>query len=299
MKTLTLFLLTLAATGAYGQTTVPNTFTSGTPAVATEVNDNFTALAAAVDNVALTPGPAGVDGQDGADGATGPQGSQGIPGSMGAPGTNGSNGADGLPGADGTNGTNGADGADGADGTNGTDGVDGVDGVDGPPGVAGPAGAQPFSVVGTDGVELGIVTNFTWTSQGMLADVLIPIFEPVSGTNGYMLAQVNTGVIEGPVIMYESSDCTGAAFVQSPIGAYVGHPSAAWSGIIAVASEGPSGSLYTHDEGSSLVSILVASTYYAPPLSVGCSASTPYSAFAWPARTFFAPTPSPYTLVEN
>ncbi len=51
---LTLGLLALITTGiAFGQTQVPNTFQSGQPAVAAEVNDNFSALeTAAIDNAA-------------------------------------------------------------------------------------------------------------------------------------------------------------------------------------------------------------------------------------------------------
>ncbi len=57
---------------AYAATTVPNTFAPNTPAKASEVNANFSALATAIDAISLTPGPAG---PTGATGATGPAGS--------------------------------------------------------------------------------------------------------------------------------------------------------------------------------------------------------------------------------
>jgi hypothetical protein len=80
-------LLAVAVTGvaiyAYAATTVPNTFTTGTIAKADEVNDNFSALATAIDTIELTPGPAGPTG------ATGPTGLQGPAGPTGATGPQG------------------------------------------------------------------------------------------------------------------------------------------------------------------------------------------------------------------
>ncbi len=61
---------------AYAATTVPNTFAAGDTAKAGEVNDNFSALATAIDTISLTPGPTGATG---ATGATGPQGPAGSP----------------------------------------------------------------------------------------------------------------------------------------------------------------------------------------------------------------------------
>lgn len=46
--------LTALAGFAWGQTTVPNTFTAGTPARAAEVNANFQALASAIDGLGGT-----------------------------------------------------------------------------------------------------------------------------------------------------------------------------------------------------------------------------------------------------
>jgi formylglycine-generating enzyme required for sulfatase activity len=72
---------------AWAATTGPNTFTANTPAKAGEVNDNFNALATAIDTISLTPGPKGDKGDTGATGATGPQGPQGPAGADGSPDT--------------------------------------------------------------------------------------------------------------------------------------------------------------------------------------------------------------------
>ena len=65
---LRLFILTLltASLNAVAETQVPHTFTDGTPAMASEVNENFDALEAAID--AIPQGPAGPQGPPGADG---------------------------------------------------------------------------------------------------------------------------------------------------------------------------------------------------------------------------------------
>ena len=63
--------LLVASFSVVADTKVPNTFTDGTPAKASEVNENFDALEAAIDAIPEGPagptGPAGADGQDGAD----------------------------------------------------------------------------------------------------------------------------------------------------------------------------------------------------------------------------------------
>jgi len=76
----------LIASTASGQTQVPNTFQSGTPAVASEVNENFDVLEQAVQVLESTdpvPGPAGPEGPQGVQGpqgSAGPQGAQGPAG---------------------------------------------------------------------------------------------------------------------------------------------------------------------------------------------------------------------------
>src|SRR5210317_2154083 len=68
---------------AFGQTQVPNTFQSGSPALASEVNENFDVLEQAVQMLESTdpvPGPAGPEGPQGPQGLQGPPGPQGPAG---------------------------------------------------------------------------------------------------------------------------------------------------------------------------------------------------------------------------
>lgn len=100
-------MLAVAAT-THAQTQVPNDFTAGTPARAAEVNANFDALEAAIDqNVsdiqAIPVGPQGEVGPQGPQGIQGPQGLQGPQGDAGLAGPQGPQGAigpEGPPGAD-------------------------------------------------------------------------------------------------------------------------------------------------------------------------------------------------------
>ena len=69
------------ACSAYGQTQVPNTFQSGSPALAAEVNENFDALAQAVQVLESTdavPGPAGPQGLPGPEGPQGAAGQDAV-----------------------------------------------------------------------------------------------------------------------------------------------------------------------------------------------------------------------------
>ena len=88
LKTLTVAIALLLTSVAFGQTEVPNTFESGQPAVAGEVNDNFDALAEAIDqNVSdIQAIPAGAQGEVGPQGI---QGAQGMPGDVGPQGQSG------------------------------------------------------------------------------------------------------------------------------------------------------------------------------------------------------------------
>jgi hypothetical protein len=89
--------LLTATTVALGQVTVPNTFTSGTPAKAADVNGNFNAVVTGINSNATAisalqtqvksipagqPGPQGQPGQPGPQGSQGPQGIQGPMGGL-------------------------------------------------------------------------------------------------------------------------------------------------------------------------------------------------------------------------
>lgn len=94
-----------------------NSFTNGSVANATDVNNNFTYLDDRITNISLTPGDTGL------------QGPIGLTGSQGTPGVNGQNGLNGLDGATGPAGATGPQGPAGTDGVNGTDGANGTNGV--------------------------------------------------------------------------------------------------------------------------------------------------------------------------
>ena len=87
------------ASTADTQNLVPYVFSPGTKAKADEVNANFNALADAINNIQLIPGP------QGAQGPQGPQGSQGLTGSQGPAGPQGPQGAQGPQGPSGAYGS--------------------------------------------------------------------------------------------------------------------------------------------------------------------------------------------------
>ena len=90
------FAILIAGT-AFGQTQVPNTFQSGSPALASEVNENFDVLVQAVQVLESTdqvPGPMGPEGPQGPQGDVGPQGPQGPQGVQGPEGPQGPAGQD-------------------------------------------------------------------------------------------------------------------------------------------------------------------------------------------------------------
>jgi hypothetical protein len=102
MRQLACITVTILLTGiAQAQTEVPNTFEAGEPARAADVNANFDALEAAIDQNASAiqqipagpEGPQGDPGPQGPQGDTGPQGAQGLMGLPGPQGPQGDTGA--------------------------------------------------------------------------------------------------------------------------------------------------------------------------------------------------------------
>ena len=103
------------------QTGVPNVFQNGTPANADQVNQNFSALAEAIDNIPAGPeGPAGPMGPPGPRGAQGPQGPEGPAGPAGAQGPQGAIGPVGPIGPPGLMGPIGPQGPEGPAGASAT-----------------------------------------------------------------------------------------------------------------------------------------------------------------------------------
>jgi hypothetical protein len=128
MKALTIFVATLFLMGvSQAQTQVPNTFQSGQPARAADVNENFDALEAAIDqnSTAIQQIPAGPEGPQG---PAGPQGIMGPPGPQGVQGPAGSTGPQGPQGAQGPQGTQGPEGPQGPQGIQGPEGPQGPKG---------------------------------------------------------------------------------------------------------------------------------------------------------------------------
>lgn len=119
-RRLTSIALLLGVVAADAQTSVPNVFRNGTPADANEVNENFEALAEAIDEAAQgqvgREGPQGPEGPPGAEGAAGPPGPEGPPGPSGPQGQPGPPGPTGPPGAEGPPGPTGARGPQGPQG---------------------------------------------------------------------------------------------------------------------------------------------------------------------------------------
>ncbi|MFT7257144.1 MAG: hypothetical protein ACI8VR_002197, partial [Candidatus Azotimanducaceae bacterium] len=117
---------------------VPNTFVEGEPAVADDVNANFTALDAAIEinkeaivNITLTAGTPGENGAPGINGAQGQTGEQGVQGEQGLAGVQGTQGEQGVPGQAGERGLQGEAGAPGLAGERGLQGEQGVQGEPG------------------------------------------------------------------------------------------------------------------------------------------------------------------------
>ena len=82
MKSLFALVACLLVHTAFAQTQVPNNFAAGQPARASEVNENFDVLEAAIDQnaTAIQSIPAGPEGPQGPQGVQGPQGPQGPSG---------------------------------------------------------------------------------------------------------------------------------------------------------------------------------------------------------------------------
>jgi len=181
---------------AFGQIEVPNTFQSGQPARAAEVNENFDALETAVDqnNAAIQQIPAG---PQGIQGETGPQGIQGAVGPQGMQGSMGMVGPQGLQ------------------GNAGPQGSQGPEGPAGPQGLQGPIGPR-LVIVDANGAVLG------------------PLMQtlPIDTSYNYGIFWFDLGTEFVPLIVYrrwvswassidvwfDQIDCQGNAYVKTPVG---------------------------------------------------------------------------------
>ncbi|MCH2097562.1 MAG: pentapeptide repeat-containing protein [Pseudomonadales bacterium] len=123
---------------------VPTPFEPNTPARAEDVNDNFEginneiqAIAEALEEIELTPGPQGAAGLQGLPGDAGPQGPQGE---QGLQGEQGPQGIQGIAGEIGPQGPQGEQGLQGEQGPQGIQGIAGEIGPQGPQGEQGQKG---------------------------------------------------------------------------------------------------------------------------------------------------------------
>jgi hypothetical protein len=176
---LSIFIGFLLSATAFGQTQVPNTFQSGTPARAAEVNANFDALEAAIDQnaVAIQNIPAGPEGPQGPQGDPGPQGPQGIQG------------------------------PEGQTGPQGLQGPEGIQGPAGPTGAQGPAGPKgpTVSVVDANGLVIGPLLDVIWQSPP-LQNYGLFMFE--LGSEQAVL-RVYPNFLTSGGMYFDEIDCTG------------------------------------------------------------------------------------------
>lgn len=156
-----LLIALLALPTGFADAEVSNVFQSGEPARATEINQNFDDLEAAIDKIPSGPaGPAGKVGPVGPMGATGPQGLRGEIGPAGPAGPIGAIGPQGVQGEigpagptgpigdTGPQGPRGDIGPAGPAGPTGAQGPQGPTGTQGPAGLTGPAGADGVNPLG-------------------------------------------------------------------------------------------------------------------------------------------------------
>jgi len=158
------------------------------------------ALSQRLDDIQLTPGPAGKDGQAGADGLDGADGRDGIDGLAGSDGADGKNGVNGSDGKDGTNGKNGSNGLDGlnayqiarAAGYGGTQAqwLASLTGAKGDMGDPGPAGTPNLQIEYRDGVAVPAITSLLGISASV--DVTITWPTPFADAAYVVTPQINT-----------------------------------------------------------------------------------------------------------
>jgi hypothetical protein len=162
---------------------------------------NVDALGKRIDNIQLTPGPAGKDGINGLSGKDGATGSQGPQGITGPKGSDGQQGLTGPAGKDGANGATGATGAMGAVGPIGPIGATGPQGAVGPIGPTGATGAT--GAAGKDGVPTRVerYTTLSTDTNGVVTGTFSPAFTSIpdvdvveSWTTGTSPQQICGGV---------------------------------------------------------------------------------------------------------
>ena len=163
MKKTLLTVAILTSTSVFAADLVE--FQSGTPAKASEVNQNFSELENRIENVQLIPGP---QGEQGIKGDIGSQGEQGVKGDKGDTGLQGPQGGSGISGPQGEKGDKGDAGVQGIQGEQGLAGDTGLQGDKGDTGNAGIQGEQGIAgVAGPQGdTQWEAYSNHIYYSDG-------------------------------------------------------------------------------------------------------------------------------------
>jgi hypothetical protein len=217
MKALTVIAgLSLFVSVSQAQTQVPNTFQSGQPARADEVNANFDALETAIDQntTAISQIPAGPEGPEGPQGPMGPPGPQGAQGPAGPTGPQG------------------PQGAQGPQGTQGPEGPQGIQGPEGPPGadlsneVSILEGEQVVQNDRLDALELstdtlfnrgGLLVSSQGASVGWFVNASGDDVTVVSDT-GYIVpltdVSSNTPHVKWTTFYYTAGNCVGSVYIE-------------------------------------------------------------------------------------
>ncbi len=184
---------------------------STTVKLSLDVCDKIGELENEIENIALTPGPTGIQGSTGEQGDTGligptgafggPAGATGVQGVTGAQGQTGVQGVTGL-GAQGETGVQGVTGVQGATGVEGQTGIQGITGlgIEGATGVQGNTGIQGITGVGTEGATG--VEGQTGPSGGPIGETGI---QGVTGLSGI-------GVLPAVQVRESTTGITGNLF---------------------------------------------------------------------------------------
>ena len=246
---LALLLALLALPAGFANAEVSNVFQSGELVRASEINQNFDDLQAAINKIPAGPaGPAGKSGPVGPMGATGPQGLRGETGPSGPIGPTGITGPQGPPGdigpagptgAQGAQGPAGATGPQGSRGDTGPAGPTGAQGPQGPAGVQGPAGANPLGNLSCTQDQIiqwnaaasppawvcadmpggDEYSGRVWVYKGDVVGLAVgtdKLFVKF-GSKVYYVGDIssyeNNGLFLNYSVFYETNNCTGSAFL--------------------------------------------------------------------------------------
>lgn len=175
-------------------------------------------------------GPTGAVGATGATGPAGPQGIQGVAGPAGPAGPQGAKGDTGAQGVAGPIGPTGPQGPKGDVGDTGAAGATGPQGAAGPQGPVGPPGGPTLMLVDANGNAIGTVygSGYPYSSGVAVAhigDERIGVefsWSNVDQNNQPQGPELRISSPPNGIVVFESSDCTGPAYLDGGWGTYPG-----------------------------------------------------------------------------